>query len=188
MIPYLLAVAGGYLIGNSMNETSQFTYAEGGMMAKGGWVIGETIYGGRMNYFLYNEKSGVRRGLFNTKKQAEKELERLINADGGMMAKGGYFDEYYTSKEVIEQALRDENIKFQESPIYYDSSSPRGDNDEIEKINLYIPNGGIYIYFKNTSEVTISQLSTGDEKDFDLDTPPKPIGNIIQYIKQLQTQ
>lgn len=39
MIPYLLAIAGGYLIGNSMNETPKFDeYADGGMMAKGGYV------------------------------------------------------------------------------------------------------------------------------------------------------
>jgi len=36
MIPYLLAIAGGYLIGNSMNETPQFD--EGGMMADGGFI------------------------------------------------------------------------------------------------------------------------------------------------------
>lgn len=33
MIPYLLAVAGGYLIGNSMNETTP-QFGKGGMMAK----------------------------------------------------------------------------------------------------------------------------------------------------------
>jgi len=33
MIPYLLAVAGGYLIGNSMNKTSQFD--KGGKMNEG---------------------------------------------------------------------------------------------------------------------------------------------------------
>jgi len=37
MIPYLLAAVGGYLIGDSMKEESQ-TFAEGGIMAKGGMI------------------------------------------------------------------------------------------------------------------------------------------------------
>jgi hypothetical protein len=36
MIPYLLAIAGGYLIGNSIEETPKFD--EGGMMADGGFI------------------------------------------------------------------------------------------------------------------------------------------------------
>jgi len=41
MIPYLLAVAGGYLIGNAFKHDATYAegFAEGGMMAKGGWVM-----------------------------------------------------------------------------------------------------------------------------------------------------
>jgi len=45
MIPYLLAIAGGYLLGDSMKESQ--TFADGGMMAKGERISdkGEVKYG-----------------------------------------------------------------------------------------------------------------------------------------------
>ena len=120
-------------------------------------------------------------------KQQINEIRRMQQL-AGILKEGRQSDEYYTSKEVIEQALRAENIKFEELPVFYDSTTPAGDNDEIEKINLYIPDGGINIDFNSASEVTVSSSGTGDEENFDLDTPPNPVGDIIRYIKQLQNQ
>jgi len=130
MLPFLLAIAGGYLIGNSMNETQQFD--EGGMMAD---VIDE-YYSGVFYKVGYNNEdkaffvdnfehdedlfkegkslTSIKKGGFETEKEAREYVESLIDrfwdkygteeyADGGMMAKGGEIDEQIIK---IEKALK----------------------------------------------------------------------------------
>jgi hypothetical protein len=81
MIPYLLAVAGGYLIGNATKDKQLF--ADGGDVKNADdWTVGYEIFGGRKMYFLYNKKSGVIRGFFNNKSDAEKKLSKYF-AKGG---------------------------------------------------------------------------------------------------------
>jgi len=120
MLPFLLAIAGGYLIGNSMNETQQFD--EGGMMAD---VIDE-YYSGVFYKVGYNNEdkaffvdnfehdedlfkegkslTSIKKGGFETEKEAREYVESLIDrfwdkygteeyAEGGMMSDGGVIDE-----------------------------------------------------------------------------------------------
>jgi hypothetical protein len=72
-------------------------------------------------------------------KQQINEIRRMQQL-AGILKEGRQSDEYYTSKEVIEQALRAENIKFEELPVFYDSTTPAGDNDEIEKTKSQLNN------------------------------------------------
>jgi hypothetical protein len=83
MIPYLLAVAGGYLIGNATKDKQLF--ADGGDVKNADdWTVGYEIFGGRKMYFLYNKKSGVIRGFFNNKSDAEKKLSKYFAKGGGV--------------------------------------------------------------------------------------------------------
>jgi hypothetical protein len=85
MIPYLLATAGGYLIGNATKDKQLF--ADGGDVKNADdWTVGYEIFGGRKMYFLYNKKSGVIRGFFNNKSDAEKKLSKYFAKGGGVNA------------------------------------------------------------------------------------------------------
>lgn len=66
--------------------------------AKGGWIVDEGVTSeNKKYYFLLNKKNGDKRGLFNTKEEANKELKMeswkmfdyTKKRDGGVMAKGG---------------------------------------------------------------------------------------------------
>jgi hypothetical protein len=123
MLPYLLAVAGGYLIGDSMNETSQFTDADGGMMAKGGGINrfeirkGKVIYTSatnfdefkkeqRQNYSSIRMANARNSAMMSDWKIIEEQLKKM--ADGGMMAKGGIAKKYNNlSKEEREELMRE---------------------------------------------------------------------------------
>lgn len=48
--------------------------AHGGMTH--GWLVGEEIVAGRKMYFIYNERTGDKRGLFDTKREAEMEINK----------------------------------------------------------------------------------------------------------------
>jgi len=127
MLPYLLAVAGGYLIGNSMNEN---IYADGGMMAKGGGVkgtytgrivnaeIGEVMVGKISGYRgngepVYDVHSfgSLRKDIREKKGElSNSKIKELLKkmADGGMMAKGGIAKKYNNlSKEEREELMRE---------------------------------------------------------------------------------
>jgi hypothetical protein len=115
MIPYLLAVAGGYLLGDSMKDSQ--TFADGGMMSDGGKIkVGDFVnINGRKTKILdtYTDKSfgtktiylvnvpmyeGVKKSpmtkgryIIDDETNQLRKIERkdYVMADGGMMAKGG---------------------------------------------------------------------------------------------------
>lgn len=64
-------------------EKKQGTMKMGGLMKD--WTIAEEIIGGEKHYFLYNQESGKRKGMYKSKEEAIKE-QKSLNA---MMAKGG---------------------------------------------------------------------------------------------------
>jgi len=88
-------------------------------------------------------------------------------------------DEYGSYKKEIENVLKNEGIKFKQFPVY-------GDNDEIQKVDLLIPDGNIFVSFKGESKIKISQYGTEEEEYFDLEDRPYPLGDVISYIKNLQ--
>lgn len=137
MLPYLLAVAGGYLIGNAM-ETP--TFEQGGILdwsndeneKLGKWLLrnkdGKKIWNDsksaielEKNVRKYAEKNKGVAGLemydedegleWVTFEDLYREVKSRLNADGGMMAKGGRTDiemtawklpiSYNKNKEVI---------------------------------------------------------------------------------------
>lgn len=74
--------------------------------AKGGWIVDEGVTSeNKKYYFLLNKKNGDKRGLFNTKEEANKELKMeswkmfdyTKKRDGGVMAKGGGIDNWIGS-------------------------------------------------------------------------------------------
>jgi hypothetical protein len=108
MLPYLLAVAGGYLIGSANKNREVF--ADGGMMAKGGVAFSEkTGKLEKIKHFVVRNQFGkeiLKTKSFNKAVDSkygtnnsvyvifedgnERKLEQGgMMADGGMMAKGG---------------------------------------------------------------------------------------------------
>lgn len=114
MIPFILTIVGGYLIGDSMKESGNI-FADGGVMADGGAVP----------YVLWVSKDGQKRelyGNYKSKRAAEMAMKKLWNsgadykemgngpkseydkhglwfADGGKMADGGLLKLYNLASE-----------------------------------------------------------------------------------------
>jgi len=118
MIPYLLAVAGGYLIGNSMNETSQLM-AKGGMTPKEQMLkelqkLQRDLNSSRLR--TYNEGDTSQEEMTRQREREVKlkrfneileKLETEKMADGGMMAKGGVNDSEH-DKKIMAQLRKKE--------------------------------------------------------------------------------
>jgi len=101
MIPFLLTIVGGYLIGDSMKDSK--TFANGGMMADGGGVGMKkyTAFGYYSNYSLpitpteeYFEKSV----MANSKEEAEDKItDELIKENEGLKAADIYVESVFMS-------------------------------------------------------------------------------------------
>jgi hypothetical protein len=88
----------------------------------------------------------------------------------------------YSGKEFLERELKSEKIRFKDFPVYYDSSTP--DVGGVEFGQLLIPNGHIFILFKNNDDIEIRKYNGDKVKNFNLEVDS--VGDVITYIKQLQ--
>jgi hypothetical protein len=106
MKPYLLAVAGGYLIGNSMNETSQF--------GKGGEILHVVEFPDFLPETSYNDKSSI-------KALAKKHNVSILNYEYPNVNNNIEFNAYGTFNDLKSFTMEILDLKESDIPSYVKS-------------------------------------------------------------------
>ena len=120
MIPYLLAVVGGYLIGDSMKDSQ--TFADGGMMAHGGIPVDQGYPTKEGDYFLMDKKRELKTAAKHD--GVESYSLELQMTDGEIDSKDLGTDREKAIK-AFDKTLNDKNIYHQFLYVNYNDGDSR---------------------------------------------------------------
>lgn len=134
---------------------------------KSDWTVGEEIIGGKKHYFLYNQETGKRKGMYKSKEEAEQNIEEG-KAKGKFYAifdkaRGEEVDVYDTEEEA--QAALDKINK--EDPHHgdyvIDDNTPKDKHSKIkEALKSALKKEGIYRNSKGEAIIATSTQSDAE--------------------------
>jgi hypothetical protein len=99
-LPAIYRMAGSDEYGQAMQDAGM---EEG--LEKSDWTVGEEIIGGKKHYFLYNQKTGKRKGMYKSKEEAESNIKEGSFMGGADL--GPSEDKHAKIKEALKKGLKE---------------------------------------------------------------------------------